>query len=99
MNCASERSGFSQWKSFLPSLIFTTVKGWGEEETCTKGVSNRKKEGEERGGGILYTFHLPLHPSPTVHSNNSTSNIPGRINDRELITLIRPSKTPALQAK
>ena len=37
-------------------------------------------------------------PTPTFHSN-SKSNMAGRINDRELITLARPNKTPALQDK
>ena len=42
-------------------------------------------------------FALPLPPTPTVHSN-CKSNMAGRINDRELITLARTNKTPALQA-
>ena len=43
---------------------------------------------------------LALSPSPTstVHSN-SKSNMVGRKNDRELITLARPNNTPALQAR
>ena len=41
--------------------------------------------------------HSPL-PAPTVHSN-SKSNMAGRINDRELITLARPNKMPALEAR
>ena len=36
----------------------------------------------------------PQFPTSTVHSN-SKSNIAGRINDRELITLACPNKTPA----
>ena len=41
---------------------------------------------------------LPSPPTPTAHSNSKT-NMAGRINDRELITLARTNKTPALQAK
>ena len=40
-------------------------------------------------------FALPLPPTPTVHSNYK-SNMARRINDRELITLVRTNKTPAL---
>ena len=43
---------------------------------------------------------LALSPPPTstVHSD-SKSNMAGRKNDRELITLARPNKVPALQAR
>ena len=41
---------------------------------------------------------LPPPPTPTVHSN-SKSNMAGRINGRELITLARTNTTPALQAR
>ena len=37
-------------------------------------------------------------PTPTVLSN-SKSNMAGRINDRQLQTLVHPKKTPALLAK
>ena len=40
---------------------------------------------------------LPRPPTPTVYSN-SKSNIAGRINDRELITLVPTNKKPTLQA-
>ena len=43
----------------------------------------------------LHAFPPP--PTPTVHSNYK-SNMADRINDRELITLARPNKKPALQA-
>ena len=36
-------------------------------------------------------------PSSTVHSNTK-SNMTGRLNDREDITLTRPHQTPALKA-
>ena len=41
---------------------------------------------------------LSLPPTSTVHSD-SKSNMAGRKNDRELITLARPNKVPALQAR
>ena len=43
---------------------------------------------------------LALSPPPTstVHSD-SKSNMAGRKNDRELLTLARPNNTPALQAR
>ena len=45
-------------------------------------------------GRRLHAFPPP--PTPTVLSNYK-SNMADRINDRELITLARPNKTPALQ--
>ena len=47
------------------------------------------KNEERSGGGEVNVI------APTVHSN-SKSNMAFRINDRELITLARPNKTPAL---
>ena len=47
-------------------------------------------------GRRLHAFPPP--PTPTVLSNYK-SNMADRINDRELITLARPNKTPALQAE
>ena len=46
---------------------------------------------KERGGGPGVKIALALPPPST--------NMIGWINDRELITLARPNKTPALQAK
>ena len=43
---------------------------------------------------IKMSSRPPQSPTPTVHSN-SKSNRAGRINDRELITLACPNKTPA----
>ena len=40
-------------------------------------------------------MELSQPPSPTVHSN-SKSNMAGRIDDREVVTLTRPDRTPAL---
>ena len=40
-------------------------------------------------------MELSQPPSPTVHSN-SKSIMAGQINDRELVTLTRPHRTPAL---
>ena len=45
------------------------------------------KNEERSGGGEVNVT------APTVHSN-SKSNMAFRINDRELITLARPNKTP-----
>ena len=42
------------------------------------------------------SFSLPPPPSPTVHFD-CKSNMAGWINDRELITLARTNKTPALR--
>ena len=47
------------------------------------------------GAGV---FSLFPRPYPTVLSN-SKSNMAGRINDRQLQTLVHPKKTPALLAK
>ena len=49
---------------------------------------------KERGSG---SEDCP-RPSPTPQPPPSTNMI-GWINDRELITLARPNKTPVLQAK
>ena len=40
-------------------------------------------------------MELSQPPSPTVHSN-SKSNMAGRIDDREVVTLTRPDRMPAL---
>ena len=42
------------------------------------------------------SFSLPPPPSPTVHFD-CKSNMAGWINDRELITLARTNKTPAVR--
>ena len=57
-------------------------------------VKNKKKKGGGRGVKILAP---PPPPTPTVYSN-SKSNMAGRINDRELITLVPTNKKPTLQA-
>ena len=59
----------------------------------------------QSGGVLLFNspfghrrlLALPPPPTPTVHPY-SKSNMPGWINDRELTTLARTNKTPALQA-
>lgn len=69
-----------------------------QREIFTKGWTTGKKEGEGVGvgwGNKQTISRLFPHPSPTVHSN---SDIAGRINDCEPVTLSRPNKTPALQA-
>ena len=50
-------------KSWLPSLIFTAVKGW--ERNLYQGGEWRSKEGEERGWGNEYYF-FPF-PTPSPH--------------------------------
>lgn len=47
--------------------------------------------GDGRGGSL--TFPRPL---PSTVPSNSKSNVAGRLNDRELVTLTRPNNTPAL---
>ena len=63
------------------------AEDWKEKEINTKGAVDGQKWGEEWGGGEVNVI------APTVHSN-SKSNMAFRINDRELITLARPNKTP-----
>ena len=76
---------------FLVKIIanFKAVEGWGEKEICTKGVGDAPREipGKECGD-INYISPFPT-PYPTVFSK-SKSNMAGRINDRELVTLTRP---------
>ena len=62
-----------------------------------KGRSSVKNKERGRGWEVKI-FALRPPPTPTVHSN-SKSNIAGRINDCELLTLARTSKTPVLQAR
>ena len=62
-----------------------------------KGRSSVKNKERGRGWDVKI-FALRPPPTPTVHSN-SKSNIAGRINDCELLTLARTSKTPVLQAR
>ena len=57
-------------------------------------VKNKKKKGGGRGVKILAP---PPPPTPTVYSN-SKSNMAGRINDGDLITLAPTNKKPTLQA-
>ena len=69
---------------FMVKIIanFKAVEGWGEKEICTKGVG----DGPREWGDINYISPTPY---PTVFSK-SKSNMAGRINDRELVTLTRP---------
>ena len=62
------------------------AEDWEEKEINTKGAVDGQKGGEEWGGEVNVI-------APTVHSN-SKSNMAFWINDRELITLARPNKTP-----
>ena len=61
-------------------------------------VKNKKKKG---GGGGVKILALspppPPPPTPTVYSD-SKSNMAGRINERELITLAPTNKKPTLRA-
>ena len=67
-------------------LILTAAEGWGEKQ-IKRGI----------GVGEWRFRPAPPPPTPTVHSY-CKSNMNGRINDRELITLALTNKTPALQA-
>ena len=83
--------------------------GWGNEDyACPKSLSFCKTPFRDAQviKGIMGCFAFPFEqasshsspaPNPTVHSN-SKSNMAGRINDCELLTLARTNKTPALQA-
>lgn len=73
-------------------MILTAEEGGGEKEICTKGVRDGQKEREGRGlvGGSFPASFL------TVLSN-SQSNVAGRVNDREPVTVTRPNKTAELQ--
>ena len=62
-----------------------------------KGRSSVKNKERGRGWEVKI-FALRPPPTPTVHFN-SKSNIAGRINDHELLTLARTGKTPVLQAR
>ena len=66
------------------------------KKICTKGTFDGQKLRDGWGWGSE-DFTLPTPHTPTVHSH-SKSNMTGRINDYELITLARPDKTPTLQA-
>ena len=61
----------------------------GREINLYQGGGPRSKI--KRAVGVGKPFPPP--PTPTVHSN-CKSNIAGRINDRDLITLARTHKTP-----
>ena len=73
-------------------MILTAVEAWREKEICTKGVRDGQKEREGRGlvGGSFPASFL------TVLSN-SQSNMAGRVNDCEPVTVTRPNKTAELQ--
>ena len=68
------------------------MEAWREKEICTKGVRDGQKEREGRGlvGGSFPASFL------TVLSN-SQSNMAGRVNDCEPVTVTRPNKTAELQ--
>ena len=69
------------------------MEAWGEKEIFyPKGVRDGQKEREGRGlvGGSFPASFL------TVLSN-SQSNMAGRVNDREPVTVTRPNKTAELQ--
>lgn len=71
-------------KLYLPSFIFTAAEGWGENEICTKGVSDGQKEGERRGWDNRNPVPSPHRPLQIKH---------GRPNKRlELAMLRRPKK-------
>ena len=69
----------------------------GKRKKFVPGGRSMVKKKREGWGWGSEDFALPTPHTPTVHSH-SKSNMTGRINDCELITLARPDKTPALQA-
>ena len=70
-------------------------KPWGEKVLWGRStVKNKKKKDGGEGVKILATRPPP---TPTVYSN-SKSNMAGRINDGDLITLAPTNKKPTLQA-
>ena len=65
------------------------------KKSCTKGGGETvKMKQREECGGIEITLAFPP-PSLTFYSN-SKSNMVGRINDSEPLTLTRPNKMPVL---
>ena len=76
------------------------AEDWGREGNLYRKGGRRSKirRGVAVGKWRFSPFALRPPPTPTVHSN-SKSNIAGRINDCELLTLARTSKTPVLQAR
>ena len=65
------------------------AEGLGKERNFYYGGRRRSKTKKKNGGGggvKILALLPPPPPTPTVYSN-SKSNMAGRINDRELITL------------
>ena len=74
------------------------AEGLGRERNLYYGGGRRSKNKKKKGGGGgVKILAPPLPPTPTVYSD-SKSNMAGRINDRELITLVPTNKKPTLQA-
>ena len=71
------------------------AEGRERNKLCTKGAFDCQKYGKGWGWGSEDCPFLASYPA--IHSN-SKSNIAGRINDREPITLARPNKMPTPQA-
>ena len=99
------RHNFGGWvlSIFLTNIMAAIfdLNGSGRLGERTKFVPKGRSsvKNKERGRGWeVKIFALRPPPTPTVHFN-SKSNIAGRINDRELLTLARTGKTPVLQAR
>ena len=73
-----------------------TAEGWGENKFVPGGRSKVKSKERGEGEEVKISFSLPPPPSPTVHFD-CKSNMAGWITDRELITLARTNKTPAVR--
>ena len=73
------------------------AEDWGREGNLYRKGGRRSKI--RRGVGVgkwrFSPFARPLHPPSTLTPNQTA----GRINDCELLTLARTSKTPVLQAR
>ena len=99
------RHNFGGWvlSIFLTNIMAAIfdLNGSGRLGERTKFVPKGRSsvKNKERGRGWeVKIFALRPPPTSTVHFN-SKSNIAGRINDRELLTLARTGKTPVLQAR
>lgn len=70
------------WKLWLPSLIFTVVKG------CTKGVTRTQRK--ERGG--VGRQKSCLSPTSSIIHSYTKSNLVSQISDYDLVMLSHPNK-------
>lgn len=79
----------------LASEGFTAADAWGEKEIRSKGLGaeatvRRNENGRGGGGGEPFPRSLSI-----VHSDSKSDNA-SRINNRDLVTLTRSNKMPAV---